>query len=476
MADHPVTQFISPSAWALVSEKFSPFALQTLAKLVVFVEEDCLPAESTFHDQVSSDPAERWKSYPAVIESLKEKARSLGLWNMFLSAEHYPDVGVPLKNLEYAVMAEILGRSSIASEACNCSAPDTGNMEVLARYGTPEQKEIWLQPLLDGKTRSAFAMTEKGVASSDATNIQTSITLEGDEIVVSGRKWYSGTSLILRNFCGTDSRICRYRVPRWISGAGDPRTVLHLVMGKSDTSASKHQQQSIVIVPANAPGVKLVRPMTVFGYDHAPEGHFEVLYDNVRVPAKNLIGAWGRGFEIIQGRLGPGRIHHCMRTIGAASKALEYMLLRVTDPRKVMFGKMLYEHGTVVEKIAKSVMEISQARLLVLSAALQIDLVRAKGAMKDIAMAKAVVPTMCGLVIDRAMQVHGAEGISQDTRLAGMWAGIRTLRFADGPDEVHIAQIGLQELKKAPRLHEAKKRLEEREAKIRLANGFKAHL
>ncbi|KAL8293468.1 hypothetical protein RQP46_000169 [Phenoliferia psychrophenolica] len=341
MSDHPVTQYISPSAWALVSDKFSPFALETLTKLVKFVEDECLPAESTFHDQISTDPATRWRSYPSIIEELKFKAKKLGLWNLFLSKEHYPDVGVPLKNLEYAVMAEILGRCHIASEAVNCAAPDTGNMEVLARYGSPAQKKEYLQPLLDGKTRSCFAMTEPGVASSE-----------------------------------------------WISGAGDPRCVVHILMGKSDTSAKKHSQQSIVLVPANAPGVKLVRPMTVFGYDHAPEGHWEVVYDRVRLPLTALVAGWGRGFEIVQGRLGPGRLHHCMRTIGSASRALEYMLLRVTDPRKIMFGKMLAEHGTVVERIALSRMEIDQARLLVLSAALQVDLVKAKGAMKDIAMAK----------------------------------------------------------------------------------------
>ncbi|KAM0750146.1 acyl-CoA dehydrogenase [Meredithblackwellia eburnea MCA 4105] len=445
---HPVIPYIGNSAWSLISSKFTPFGLETLAKVVKFVEEDCMPAESTFHDQVSNEPSLRWKSYPSVIEELKQKARSLGLWNLFLSKAHYPDVGVPLTNLEYAVMAEIFGRCFIASEACNCSAPDTGNMEVLARYGTEQQKKKWLVPLLEGKTRSSFSMTEKGVASSDATNIQTSITLEGNEIVISGRKW-------------------------WISGAGDPRNAVHLVMGKSDTSASKHQQQSIVIVPSNAPGVKLIRPMTVFGYDHAPGGHFEIVYDRVRVPLENLIGGWGRGFEIIQGRLGPGRIHHCMRSIGVASRALELMLIRVTEPKKIMFGKMLKEHGTVIEGIAKSRMEIDQARLLVLSAALQIDLVRAKGAMKDIGMAKAVVPTVVGKVIDRAMQVHGAEGISQDTPLAGRWAGIRTLRYADGPDEVHLQQIGLQELKNAPKLHESQRLLESREQNIRKSQGLK---
>ncbi|KAM0748350.1 acyl-CoA dehydrogenase NM domain-like protein [Meredithblackwellia eburnea MCA 4105] len=450
MAPHPVTELISPSAWALVEDKVSPYAKELLAKLVKFVEEECVPAQSTFHDQVSTDPATRWKSYPAVIEDLKVKARKLGLWNLFLSKAHYPDVGVDLTNLEYSLMAEVMGRAlRVAPEACNCSAPDTGNMEVLARYGTQEQKDKWLKPLLEGKTRSSFAMTERFIASSDATNIRTSIRLEGDEIVINGHKW-------------------------WISGAGDPRNAVHLVMGKSDVTASKHQQQSMVIVPSNAPGVKLIRPMQVFGYDDAPEGHYEIIYDNVRVPVGNLIGGWGRGFEIIQGRLGPGRIHHCMRSIGIANRALELMLLRCTEPKKVMFGKMLKEHGTVIERIAKSRMEIEQARLLVLSAALQIDLVRAKGAMKDIGMAKAVVPIMVGEVIDRAMQVHGAEGICQDQPLAQLWANIRTLRFADGPDEVHLQQIGLQELKKAPALHENQKKYEAREEQIRKSFGLKS--
>jgi len=257
----------------------------------------------------------------------------------------------------------------------------------------------------------------------------------------------------------------------WISGAGDPRNAVHLVMGKSDTSASKHQQQSIVIVPSNAKGVKLIRPMQVFGYDDAPEGHYEVHYDNVRVPEANMIGGWGRGFEIIQGRLGPGRIHHCMRSIGIASRALDLMLLRATDPTKVAFGKLLKEHGTVVANIAKSRMEIDQARLLVLTAALQIDLVKAKGAMREIGMAKATIPKVVGEIVDRAMQVHGAEGISQDTPLAALWAGVRTLRFADGPDEVHIQQVGLQELKRADGLRAAAKQQAIKEDKVRAAGG-----
>ncbi|KAM0791158.1 hypothetical protein ACM66B_005643 [Microbotryomycetes sp. NB124-2] len=462
LSAHPVTEFVSPSAWSLIEPRFSQFAKDKLAVLCKFVDEECLPAEATYWAQVSTDPAYRWKSEPAIMEELKEKAKKVGLWNLFLSKEHYPDVGVPLTNLEYSVMAEVMGRApKIAPEACNCSAPDTGNMEVLARYGTQAQKDKWLKPLLEGKRRSAFAMTEKGVASSDATNIRTSIRKEGNEIVINGHKW-------------------------WISGAGDPRCFVHLLMGKSDTSASKHQQQSMVIIPANAKGVKVVRPMHVFGFDEAPEGHMEIIYDNVRVPLENLIGGWGRGFEIIQGRLGPGRIHHCMRSIGIASRALELMLMRVTDPTRVTFGKQLYQHGTVVAEIAKSRMEIDQARMMVLSAAHQIDLVRAKGAMKDIGMAKAIVPKMVGEVIDRAMQVHGAEGICQDQPLAFMWAAIRTLRFADGPDEVHIQQIGLKELKEAPRLHAKREQLKRKEEELlrkagkydewSLRQGFKSRL
>lgn len=452
MSDHPVLKYFPASAWAMIEDKFSPHAKKLLAEVVEFVENECLPAEATFHAQVSTDPSKRWTSYPSITEDLKAKAKQRGLWNLFLSKAHYPDVGVDLTNLEYAVMAEIMGRAiRVAPEAMNCSAPDTGNMEVFARYGTPEQKKQWLEPLLDGRIRSAFAMTEKGVASSDATNIQTSIRQEGDEIVVNGHKW-------------------------WISGAGDPRCAVHLVMGKSDLSAPKHKQQSVVIVPANAPGVKLIRPMQVFGYDDAPEGHFEIIYDNVRVPASNLVLGWGRGFEIIQGRLGPGRIHHCMRSIGAASRALDTMITRVTDPSRKTFGKVLYEHGVTVANIAKSRMEIDQARMLVLSAALQIDRSRAKGAMKDIGMAKAVVPLMAGQVIDRAIQAFGAEGISQDTVLAPLWAGIRTLRFADGPDEVHVAQVGILELKRAPQLHKDLVALKTKEQQILASKGIKSHL
>jgi len=340
----------------------------------------------------------------------------------------------------------------MASEAVNCSAPDTGNMEVLARYGSPEQQNEWLTPLLNGEIRSAFAMTERFVASSDARNIKTSIRQEGNEIVISGHKW-------------------------WISGAGDPRTKLHLVMGKSDPgNPDGYKQQSVVIVPADAPGVRVVRPMEVFGYDDAPEGHCEVIYENVRVPLSNLVLGWGRGFEIIQGRLGPGRIHHCMRSIGAASRALDLMIQRVTDPSRKTFGKLLHEHGTVIAEIAKSRAEIEAGRLLVLSAALQIDKYKAKGALKEIGMAKFVVPTMACNVVDRAMQAFGAEGLSQDQELASTYAQLRTLRLADGPDAVHIQQVGQRELKRAPGLRRRAEELSKKEAAVMQKAGIKAHL
>ncbi|ELU41552.1 acyl-CoA dehydrogenase [Rhizoctonia solani AG-1 IA] len=399
---HPVAEFTSPSTWAFIESKFTPFGKETLAKVVDFVQ--------IFHAQISTDPKLRWATTPPIVEELKAKAKARGLWNLFLSKAHYPDVGVPLTNVEVRLC------DAHPSESMNCSAPDTGNMEVFARYGTPEQKKKWLVPLMNGEIRSAFSMTERFskraslFASSDATNIQTSIRREGDEIVINGHKW-------------------------WISGAGDPRCRVHLVMGKSDPkNPSPYKQQSIVIVPADAPGVRVIRPMQVFGYDDAPEGHCEIIYENVRVPASNIIAGWGKGFEVIQGRLGPGRIHHCMRSIGIAQRALDLMLERVTDERKKPFGKVLAEHGTVVANIAKSRAEIEGARLLVLSAAHQIDQFKAKGALKEIGIF--VVPGMALQVVDRAMQVHGAEGISQDTPLAKLWAGLRTLRYADGPDEV----------------------------------------
>ncbi|KAI0080748.1 acyl-CoA dehydrogenase NM domain-like protein [Panus rudis PR-1116 ss-1] len=453
MSSHPIVELTSASSWAMVEDKFSPYAKETLAKLVKFVNDEILPASRLAHEQIPVEFEKRWKFVSPVIEELKGKARKLGLWNLFLSKAHYPKHGVPLTNIEYALMAEVLGRGGqMASESVNCSAPDTGNMEVLARYGSPEQQEKWLIPLLNGETRSAFAMTERFIASSDATNIRTSIRQEGDEIVINGHKW-------------------------WISGAGDPRCALHLVLGKSDPNNSdRYRQQSIVIVPANAPGVKVIRHMKVFGYDDAPEGHCEIIYENVRVPLSNLVLGWGKGFEIIQGRLGPGRIHHCMRSIGAAQMALDLMLQRVTDPMKKTFGKYLYEHGTVIADIAKSRAEIESARLLVLSAALQIDKFQAKGALKEIGIAKFVVPSMALQVVDRAIQSFGAEGLSQDQTLAQTWANLRTLRFADGPDAVHIQQIGQRELKRADDLHKRTAEMRQKEKAVYERYGMKPRL
>ncbi|KAL9938815.1 hypothetical protein V8E36_002534 [Tilletia maclaganii] len=450
---HPVTHFISASTWELIQDKFSPFAKETLTKVLDFLLTECLPAEKLYHAQISTDPAKRWESVPGVVEILKQKAKDRGLWNLFLSKRHYPQHGVPLTNLEYAVIAELTGRvSHMGSEALNCAAPDTGNMEVLAKYGTTEQQDKWLKPLLNGEIRSAFSMTERFVASSDATNIRTSIRQEGNEIVINGHKW-------------------------WISGAGDPRCKLHILMGKSDPeNSNKHRQQSIVLIPSDAPGVKVVRPMQVFGYDDAPEGHCEVIYENVRVPLSNLVLGWGRGFEIIQGRLGPGRIHHCMRSIGVAERALDLMLIRVTDERKKTFGKLLAQHGTIVADIAKSRMAIDQARLLVLAAANRIDTTNAKGAIQYIGMSKAVVPQMALDVVDRAMQSYGAEGLCQDQPLASAWAQLRTLRYADGPDEVHIQQLGKIELRRVAAIRALYEQIEEKSQILLQTNGVISRL
>jgi len=436
----------------MIEPRFSEDAKKKLAVLVDFVEKECIPAEGVFHSQIPVDPVKRWQVIPPILEELKTKAKKLGLWNLFLSKAHYPDVGVELTNLEYSVMAEVMGHSRVAPEACNCSAPDTGNMEVFARYGNEAQKKEWLTDLLAGKTRSAFAMTERFVASSDATNIKLSIRKEGNDIVLNGLKW-------------------------WISGAGDPRCAVHLVMGQSDPSNSDpYKRQSLVIVPARAKGVTLVRPCKIMGQDDAPEGHMEVRYDNVRVPESNLVLGWGKGFEIIQGRLGPGRIHHCMRSIGVAQRALDLMLTRVTDPTRRTFGKQLAEHGVVIERVALSRMELDQARLLVLVAAMQIDAVRAKGALREIGMAKAVVPQMALQIVDRAMQFHGAEGLCQDTVLPSMWSSLRTLRYADGPDEVHIQQIGKNELKRAPMLRTILETQQKKSAELFKTAGIKPHL
>ena len=384
-------------------------------RLQKFMDAHIYPNERRFHEEVERD---RWKP-TRIIEELKVKARAEGLWNLFLPND---ERGAGLTNLEYAPLCEITGRSHLAPEVFNCSAPDTGNMEVLARYGTPEQKEKWLTPLLAGEIRSCFSMTEPDVASSDATNIGASITKDGNEYVINGRKW-------------------------WSSGAGDPRCKISIFMGKTDPKAPAHKQQSMILVPMDAPGLKIVRLLSVFGYDHAPHGHAEIDFKNVCVPVSNMLLGEGRGFEIAQGRLGPGRIHHCMRCIGAAERALELMCARVKS--RVAFGKPLAEQGTIRADIAASRMEIEQARLLTLKAAHLMDAVGNKAARAEIAMIKVVAPNVALRVIDRAIQAHGGAGVSQDTFLASAWAAIRTLRLADGPDEVHVESIAKLELAKS---------------------------
>jgi acyl-CoA dehydrogenase len=383
-------------------------------RLTAFTDEHIYPNERRFDDEIASN---RW-SPTRIIEELKQKARAAGLWNLFLPDSEY---GAGLTNLEYAPLCEIMGRSFMAPEVFNCSAPDTGNMEVLARYGTPEQKERWLRPLLAGEIRSCFAMTEPAVASSDATNIAASIVRDKDQYVINGHKW-------------------------WSSGAGDPRCKIAIFMGKTNPSAETHRQQSMILVPMDTPGVKVERLLTVFGYDHAPHGHGEVTFRDVRVPASNILLGEGRGFEIAQGRLGPGRIHHCMRCIGVAERALETMCRRVMS--RVAFGKPLAEQGTIRANIATSRMEIEQARLLTLKAAFMMDTVGNKGARTEIAMIKVVAPNVTLRVLDRAIQAHGGAGVSQDTFLAAAWANVRTLRLADGPDEVHTDAIAKAELRR----------------------------
>lgn len=380
------------------------------------MEEHIYPNERLYEQQLNEQPS-RWSAVPPIMEELKEKAKQAGLWNLFLPESEY---GAGLTNVEYAPLCEIMGRSIIGPEAFNCGAPDTGNMEVLVRYGTSEQKEKWLKPLLNGDIRSCFSMTEPDVGSSDATNIQCSIVREGDEYVINGRKW-------------------------WSSGAGDPRCKIAIVMGKSDFTASKYEQQSMILVPLNTPGVKIERMLPVFGYDHAPHGHAEIHYDNVRVPASNMLLGEGKGFAIAQGRLGPGRIHHCMRLIGAAERALEELCKRVQN--RSTFNKLLSQQGVIQEWVAESRIEIEQARLLTLKAAYMMDTVGNKKARKEIAMIKVMAPAMALKVIDRAIQAFGAAGVSEDTPLAALWANARTLRLADGPDEVHKAQLARLELK-----------------------------
>ncbi len=383
-------------------------------RLQKFMDAHVYPNEKRFEKETALEP---WKP-TQIVEELKVKARGEGLWNLFLAED---PGGAGLSNLEYAPLCEIMGRSHMAAEVFNCSAPDTGNMEVLARYGTAEQKEKWLKPLLAGEIRSCFAMTEPDVASSDATNIAASIVRDGNEYVINGRKW-------------------------WSSGAGDPRCKIAIFMGKSDPAAAAHKQQSMILIPLDAPGVKIVRMLKVFGYDHAPHGHAEIHFENVRVPVANMLLGEGRGFEIAQSRLGPGRIHHCMRCIGIAERALEAMCKRVQA--RVAFGKALAEQGTIRAGIAESRMEIEQARLLTLKAAYMMDTMGNKAARAEIAMIKVVAPNVALRVLDRAIQAHGGAGVSQDTFLAGAWAMVRTLRLADGPDEVHIESVARWELAK----------------------------
>jgi acyl-CoA dehydrogenase len=382
-----------------------------------FMQKYIYPNEQTYHDQLTAAPT-RWQ-VPPILDELKDRARERGLWNLFLPES---DHGPGLTNMEYAPLCEIMGRSPIAPEVFNCSAPDTGNMEVLVRYGTDEQKKQWLVPLLDGKIRSAFAMTEPKVASSDATNIEASIARDGDSYVINAHKW-------------------------WTSGIGDPRCRILIFMGKTDPkNPDRYKQQSMILVPRDAPGIKILRMLTVFGYDDAPHGHGEVLFENVRVPASNMLLGEGRGFEIAQGRLGPGRIHHCMRQIGVAERALELACKRATE--RVAFGKKLAENDVTLERIAQARILIDQARLLVLHAAWMMDTVGNKAARQAIAEIKVAVPNMTLQVVDWSMQLHGGGGVSQAFPLASMWAHSRTLRFADGPDEVHRRQIGRLELRK----------------------------
>ncbi len=394
---------------------YTPKMQEYRERVSAFMDKHIYPNEHKFHEEVAA--GDRWVP-TQIVEQLKPLARAEGLWNLFMPDSPH---GAGLTNLEYAPLAEIMGRVEWASEIFNCSAPDTGNMETIERYGTEAHKAEWLAPLLDGKIRSCFAMTEPAVASSDATNIESLIVRDGDDYVVNGRKW-------------------------WSSGAGDPRCKLFIFMGKTNPNGPRHAQQSMILIPRDTPGLTIMRPLTVFGYDDAPHGHMEVDFRNVRVPASNILLGEGRGFEIAQGRLGPGRIHHCMRLIGKAERALESMCKRAKS--RVAFGKTIAEQGVTVERIAEARCMIEQARLLTLKAAYMMDTVGNKHAKAEIAMIKVVAPNMALQVIDWAMQVHGGAAVSQDTHLAYHFASSRTLRFADGPDEVHRNQLGKLELAK----------------------------
>jgi len=396
-----------------------PEAQDLIARVKDFIEQDCVPSEHIFHNQIE-EGENRWNSYPSVINELKNKAKSKGLWNLFLPESEF---GAGLTNYEYAHLAEVMGTCHIASEAMNCAAPDTGNMEVIARYGNEKHQEEWLKPLLDGEIRSAFAMTEPGVGSSDATNMQATAVLDGDEYVINGEKW-------------------------WTSGAGDPRCKILVFMAVTNPDAAKHQRHSMMLVPMESEGIEIQKMMHVFGYDDAPHGHAHIKFTNVRIPKENLLLGEGRGFEIAQGRLGPGRIHHCMRTIGVGEKAIELMCKRGIDPNKMPFGKNIANLGANFDYIAESRIELNAARLLTLDAAHKMDTVGNKIAASEIAQIKVFAPNVVLKIIDRAIQMHGGEGVSQLTPLASMYAHIRTLRLADGPDEVHRRAVARLELGK----------------------------
>ena len=394
-----------------------PEAVELVEKVKDFIDSEVRTKEQVFHEQINVGK-DRWSSYPSVIDELKEKARSKGLWNLFLPESEF---GAGLSNYEYAHLAEEMGKSHIASEAMNCSAPDTGNMEVIARYGNEQHQEEWLKPLLDGEIRSAFSMTEPGTASSDATNMQATAVLDGDEYVINGEKW-------------------------WTSGAGDPRCKILIFMCVTNPDNPKHQRHSMILVPMETEGVEIIKMMHVFGYDDAPHGHAHMKFTNVRVPKENLLLGEGRGFEIAQGRLGPGRIHHCMRAIGAGEVAIELMCKRGMDPNKVAFGKNLAQLGANFDYIAESRIELNAARFLTLDAAVKMDTVGNKIAASEIAQIKVYAPNVALKIIDRAIQIHGGEGVSQLTPLASMYAHMRTLRLADGPDEVHRRAVARYEL------------------------------